>query len=108
VDDDNELEDIEYHGFTFYGLTNQVLTSSDVPSQARMSNFRTLRFLLPFICRRLTGQNLPQELVDNILRSTHWGFSREEAEHHRRSLMKDRVIATEAGLSGSGFSLCEH
>ncbi|KAJ7835971.1 hypothetical protein B0H13DRAFT_2288278 [Mycena leptocephala] len=108
VDDDNELEDIEYHGFTFYGLTNQVLTSSDVPFQARMSNFRTLRFLLPFICRRLTGQNLPQELVDNILRSTHWGFSREEAERHRRSLMKDRVIATEAGSSGSGFSLCEH
>ncbi|KAJ7841354.1 hypothetical protein B0H14DRAFT_1047587 [Mycena olivaceomarginata] len=109
VDDDEEhfdSEDKEYHEITFH-LTNQVLTTSDVPFQARMSTFRTLQFILPFICRRLTGQNLPPELVQHILQSAHWGFSREEAERHRRNLMKDRVIATEES-SRNDFSLCEH
>ncbi|KAJ7352391.1 hypothetical protein DFH08DRAFT_805641 [Mycena albidolilacea] len=110
VDDDEEhfdSEDKEYHGITFHKLTNQVLTTFDVPFQARMSNFRTLQFILPFICRRLTGQNLPPELVQHILQSAHWGFSREEAERHCRNLMKDRVIATEES-SRNDFSLCEH
>ncbi|KAJ6588743.1 hypothetical protein B0H19DRAFT_1057870 [Mycena capillaripes] len=106
-DEESESEDKEYHGITFQALKNQVLTSCDIPSQARMANFRTLRFVLPFICLRLTGKNLPPELVQHILQSTDWGFSREEAERHRRRLMKDRVVATEASLGGD-FSLCEH
>ncbi|KAJ7454732.1 hypothetical protein FB451DRAFT_1373392 [Mycena latifolia] len=108
VDDDDEEENESYHGVSFQGLKNQVLTSSDIPSQVRMTNIRTLRFLLPFICRHLTDQNLPPELVQRILDSAYWGFSREEAERHRRNLMKDRVILTDAATSRGGFSLCEH
>ncbi|KAJ6577438.1 hypothetical protein B0H19DRAFT_1119924 [Mycena capillaripes] len=111
VDDDDENSesaDKNYHGLTFENLTNRVLTSSDVPLQARMTNFRTLRFLLPLICLRLTGQNLPPELVQHIFQAASWGFSREEAERHRHNLMKDRVIGADATSINDTFSLCEH
>ncbi|KAJ7680683.1 hypothetical protein DFH06DRAFT_1315428 [Mycena polygramma] len=90
--------------------TNPVLTTSDVPFQVRMTNIRTLRFLVAFICRHITGQILPAELVQLILDSEYWGISREDAERHRRSLMKDRVINAETKRweSMTGFSLCEH
>jgi hypothetical protein len=108
VEDGEQKEERTPHGIsTSEDLTNEVLTSLDIPSQVRMTNIRTLRFLLPFICRRITGQNLPTELVQRILDSEYWGFSREEAECHRQSLMKDRVMDSNA-ISGGGFSLCEH
>ncbi|KAF7357695.1 BZ3500-MvSof-1268-A1-R1-Chr11-1g03198 protein [Mycena venus] len=97
------------HGITMFNepQNDVVLTSSDLPSQQRMTNIRTLRFLLPFICQRVTGQNLPAELVQRILEFGYWGFTREDAERHRRSLMKDRVADVEE-TEGSRFSLCEH
>ncbi|KAJ7284565.1 hypothetical protein C8J57DRAFT_1216984 [Mycena rebaudengoi] len=82
-----------YHGLAFQNLSNRVLTTCDIPYQERMTNFRTLRFLLPMICRNLVGHQLPPELVQHILNSGHWGFTREDAEQFRRSLMKDRVKA---------------
>ncbi|KAJ7680682.1 hypothetical protein DFH06DRAFT_1464841 [Mycena polygramma] len=99
------------HGFWLTKkLTNPVLTTSDVPSQIRMTNIRTLRFLLGLICRRITGQILPAELVQRILDSEYWGMSREDAERHRQSLMKDRVIdpKPKQAWRSIGFSLCEH
>jgi hypothetical protein len=112
VDDDEDhftSEDKEYHGIKYINLTNQVLTSSDIPYQGRMTNFRTLRILLPFVCRTLIGQTLPPELVQRILDSGDWGYTREEAEQHRRGLMRDRAIGAVVGENHRlDYSLCEH
>ncbi|KAJ7284557.1 hypothetical protein C8J57DRAFT_1708995 [Mycena rebaudengoi] len=97
-----------YHGITYKNLRNKVLTTSDIPYQVRTTNFRTLRILLPFVCQNLIGQNLPAELVQRILEFGDWGFTREEAEQYRRSLMKDRVMSTDKTDSRRHFSLCEH
>ncbi|KAJ6594273.1 hypothetical protein B0H19DRAFT_1246959 [Mycena capillaripes] len=108
VEDGEAPENRTSHGIImFEEHSNEVLTTADVPSQVRMTNIRTLRFLLPFICQRITGKNLPAELVQLILDRENWGFSREEAERHRQSLMKDRVVDADA-VVGDSYTLCEH
>ncbi|KAF7364731.1 Heat shock 70 kDa protein 12B [Mycena venus] len=95
-----------YHGLYLSNLPGRVITAADVPLQIRGTNFRTLRVLLPFVCQRLTGQRLPPELVQNVLDVGYWGFSREEAERHRRLLMQDRVVRDTR--REHEYSLCEH
>ncbi|KAJ6560157.1 hypothetical protein B0H19DRAFT_109647 [Mycena capillaripes] len=104
LEEEND-DDKEYHGLYLFALQRRVLTTADVSLQMRGTNFRTLRVLLPFICEQLTGRRLPAELVQCVLDAGNWGFSREEAERHRRRLMKDRVVPDQYF---SGFSLCEH
>ncbi|KAJ7665929.1 hypothetical protein DFH06DRAFT_262963 [Mycena polygramma] len=96
-----------YPGLYIMGLVPRVLTAADVPLQMRGTNLRTPRVLLPIVCERLTGQRLPPELVQHILEVGYWGFSREEAERHRRLLMRDRVVR-ETYRDLDGYSLCEH
>jgi hypothetical protein len=80
-----------------------VLTTSNVPQQARACNLPTLAFLLPIACRRVThGQRtLPPELVQVILShvrknaNMEFGMSREDAERRRRELMSDRKVQTQ-------------
>ncbi|KAJ7872308.1 hypothetical protein B0H14DRAFT_3438991 [Mycena olivaceomarginata] len=98
----------KYHALWLTKLPRRVLTTADVPLQMRGTNFRTLRVLLPFVCEQLTGQRLPPELVEWILDVGYWGFSREEAERHRRCLMKDRVVPGSLSHGPRGYSLCEH
>jgi len=91
--DDSDLEEdtIHYHGFSYSGLENlSVLTTADVPFQKRGDS--TLHVLLPKACFRLTGKNLPAELVNHIIVSDNLGLSRELAEHHRRQLMQERKV----------------
>jgi hypothetical protein len=91
--DDGDLEEdtIHYHGFAYSGLQNlSVLTTADVPFQKR--DDLALHTLLPKACLRLTGKNLPVELVIQIMESGHLGLSREMAEHHRRRLMQERMV----------------
>jgi hypothetical protein len=104
---DSEYEKV-YHALWLTKLPRRVLTTADVPLQMRGTNFRTLRVLLPFVCEQLTGQRLPSELVQWILDVGYWGFSREEAERHRRCLMKDRVVPGSLSHGSRGYSLCEH
>jgi hypothetical protein len=91
-----------------------VLTTSDVPQQARACNLPTLAFLLPIACREVThGQRtLPPELVQIILShvrenvNMEFGMSREDAERRRRALMSDRKVQTQDinGVSEHSFS----
>lgn len=84
---------ILYPGFSYRGLKRmKVLTTMDVPTQERGTNFRTLHFLLPFICKHLTNKSFPPELVDSVIGSVDQGMTREMAEKHRRELMKDRKV----------------
>lgn len=88
---------IEYPFFDLEGLEDvSVLTTSDIPSQARACNFPTLHFLLPVVCQRLTGRHLPRELVDLILASGNFGITREEAEGRRRGVMEERGLGAES------------
>jgi hypothetical protein len=86
----------------------QVLTSCDVPSQARPCNLPTLGFLLPIVCRQVTRgrRTLPPELVDIILAeiqdSLDFGMTREDAEVRRRELMADRKVQTK-NVNGVSF-----
>lgn len=106
--DDNDLsqDKINYPGFSYLGLADvSVLTSKDVPSQARACNFPTLRWLLPNICRQLTDQNLPADLTAQILQSADFGINREMAEIHRRELMKERQV-NNSGADVSSYIIC--
>jgi hypothetical protein len=72
-----------------------VLTSSDVPSQARACNMPTMSLLLGAAFRKTVGRSLPLELAQLILGETdgiEFGMSREEAERRRRALMADRKV----------------
>jgi hypothetical protein len=98
-DEDTSQNEKKYHGFSYRGLQGvHVLSSADVPSQARACNLPTLRFLLPVACRQRTRSRctLPSELVDRIVAAAladgGLGISREEAEIRRRELMADRKV----------------
>jgi hypothetical protein len=72
-----------------------VLTTSDVPSQARACNTPTMSLLLGAAFRKTVGRNLPLEIAQLILAETggiEFGMSREEAEGRRRALMADRKV----------------
>ncbi len=70
-----------------------VLTSSDVPWQARDCNARTLHSLLTLAFKRLIGKEIPAELRNYIVQiATEGTITREEAEKRRRELMEDRKI----------------
>jgi hypothetical protein len=94
VEDDNlESDQVSYHGFSYHELKNlSVLTTMDVPWQRRCSD-PTLQFILCDACRKLTGSNLPVELVAHIASLMDVGLSREKAEDHRRQLMNERKVA---------------
>ncbi|KAJ3710145.1 hypothetical protein C8R42DRAFT_381127 [Lentinula raphanica] len=98
-------------GFVIKGLRDMnVLTTSEVPNQMRKANEPTIRALLPTISVKLTGKEMPPELVDIIWKHAFAEtFSREEAEKHRLELMKDRKIKLQSrhGFDQT-YSLCEH
>jgi hypothetical protein len=104
VDDETnggDTDEVRYHGFTYSGLAFvHVLSSVDVPSQARACNIPTLRFLLGVASRQRTseGRTLPPEIVELIIDATlangGLGITREEAETRRRALMKDRKVGS--------------
>ncbi|KAJ3823219.1 hypothetical protein F5880DRAFT_561241 [Lentinula raphanica] len=87
-----------------------VLTTSEVPNQMRKANESTIRALLPTISVKLTGKEMPPELVDIIWKHAFAEtFSREEAEKHRLELMKDRKIKLQSRHGfDTTYSLCEH
>ena len=80
--------------------TYRVLTTADVPYQARGCNFPTLHLVLPDVCERLIGKRLPAEIVDWIIdadddgrfpeRGGSLGMSWKAAEETRRAAMSDR------------------
>jgi hypothetical protein len=102
VDDgDTDHDEWGYHGFSYQGLQGMhVLSSVDVPSQARACNLPTLRFLLLVACRQRTHgrRTLPSKLVDIILEAAlvdgGLGITQEEAEVRRRELMTDRKVGS--------------
>jgi hypothetical protein len=89
-----------------------VLSSVDVPSQARACNLPTLRFLLPVACRQQTHgrRTLPPELVESIVAAAladgGLGITREEAEIRRRELMADRKVGSVGVSEVRAFSCC--
>ncbi|KAJ3767263.1 hypothetical protein FB446DRAFT_755463 [Lentinula raphanica] len=98
-------------GFVIKGLRGMnVLTTSEVPNQMRKANEPTIRALLPTISVKLTGKEMPPELVDIIWKHAFAEtFSREEAEKHRLELMKDRKIKLQSRHGfDTTYSLCEH
>jgi hypothetical protein len=116
VDDTDKDPRIYFPGFIYQGLEDiTVLTSSDVPSQARVCNVPTLAFLLSAVCRRYTRDKraLPSELVDIIIShlaadsQVPLGISREDAEKRRRTLMEDRKVQTK-NVNGVSLHLYNH
>jgi hypothetical protein len=112
-DEDQFLDEIAYHGFSYTGLADMhVLSSVDVPSQARACNLPTLRFLLPVACRqRAHGRRtLPPELVESIVAAAladgGLGITREEAEIRRRELMADRKVGSVGVSEVRALSCC--
>jgi hypothetical protein len=101
IDDSDDSDTLRYPGFTYENMDNmKVLTSCDVPKQARACNLPTLKLLLCSACRQAVNgrQALPMEVADIILteamRDGGLGMSREEAERRRRMLMEDRRVQT--------------
>ncbi|KAJ3725634.1 hypothetical protein DFJ43DRAFT_1088486 [Lentinula guzmanii] len=112
VDDSVQEERIIIQpGFSIRGLQNMnVLTTSEVPIQMRKTNEPTMRALIPKISAKLTGQELPVELVEIIWMYASTGtMTREEAEEHRLALMTDRKIKLMLRYGyEQTYSLCEH
>ncbi|KAF9496465.1 hypothetical protein BDN71DRAFT_1505766 [Pleurotus eryngii] len=91
--DDAEAEDgrMDFPGVSYLNLPDApVLSTADVPWQARPTNMPTLRVLLPKACKQVIGKTLPPELVELIVGEDVYGMSREQAEMHRRDFMADR------------------
>ncbi|KAF4563236.1 hypothetical protein EYR36_003675 [Pleurotus pulmonarius] len=116
VDDEaSEGGRMEYRGYSTDGLEDMdVLTTSDVPWQARPCNIRTLHSILLLAFKRSIGKEIPAELRNYIVSmATEGTITREEAEKRRRELMEDRKF-TSTGLShqfwldSGAYSLCEH
>ncbi|KAL4255807.1 Protein of unknown function DUF4246 [Pleurotus pulmonarius] len=116
VDDEaSEGGRMEYRGYSTDGLEDMnVLTTSDVPWQARPCNIRTLHSILLLAFKRTIGKEIPAELRNYIVSmATEGTITREEAEKRRRELMEDRKF-TSTGLShqfwldSGAYSLCEH
>jgi hypothetical protein len=94
----------KYPGFDYSFEAHHVLTTADVPYQARGCNFATLHSVLPMVCQRLTNKPLPAELVELIINAGHdpidmvefadrngaLGMSWKAAEERRRAVMADR------------------
>ncbi len=91
---------MEYRGYSTDGLEDMnVLTTSDVPWQARPCNIRTLHSILLLAFKRSIGKEIPAELRNYIVSmATEGTITREEAEKRRRELMEDRKF-TSTGLS---------
>jgi hypothetical protein len=61
VDAGEFYNEVDFPGFAYRDMN--VVTTSDVPSQARACNMPTPELLLGAAFRRVTGKNLPVELV---------------------------------------------
>lgn len=91
---------ISRHGFSYHLKPHAVLTTSDIPPQARGCNLPTLHVLLPLVSEKLVGKKLPPELVELIIdlgdnkeypaRGGALGISWKIAEQMRREVMDDR------------------
>ncbi|KAF4566608.1 hypothetical protein EYR36_012039 [Pleurotus pulmonarius] len=117
--DENQTDGIDndtafYHGYVTSGLAGMnVLSSLDVPWQARPCNIATLHLLLSIAWKRLVGKDIPAELRNYIIAAAIEGtITREEAEKWRRELMVDRKIKgtsyRETRFWDGSYSLCEH
>ncbi|KAF7430750.1 hypothetical protein PC9H_006461 [Pleurotus ostreatus] len=109
------LDLVFYHGYVTRGLKDMnVLTSADVPWQARDCNIKTLHSLLTLSFKHRIGKEIPGELRNYIVQmATEGTISREEAEKRRRDLMEDRKIKPQNHQENrfwrdGGYSLCEH
>jgi hypothetical protein len=94
--DQDDHHHVDYPGFEYWAIKiMDVLTTSDVPSQARGCNTPTLTLLLDAAFRSVVGKNLPAELSQLILsemNGVEFGLSREKAEERRRAIMADRGV----------------
>ncbi|KAJ3969664.1 hypothetical protein EV361DRAFT_963930 [Lentinula raphanica] len=112
VDDSVQNETwVSRPGFAISGLEDMnVLTTSEVPNQMRKANEPTIRALLRTISTKLTGKELPPELVAIMWKYAFSGtISRGEAEEYRLELMSDRKIKPQTRYGfGPSYSLCEH
>ncbi|KAJ3848017.1 hypothetical protein EV368DRAFT_68627 [Lentinula lateritia] len=81
-------------GFSISGLSQMnVLTTSEIPMQERKTNDPTIRAFLRTISLKLTGQEIPPELIEIIFDYALEGtLKREDAERHRLALMSERKV----------------
>lgn len=116
VDHDKDIM-LEYHGFSYCFQSQKVLSTTDVPYQARGCNIATLHAILPLITQRLVGKRLPPEIVDHIIKiddsqsseqGVVLGMSWKAAEATRRAVMDDRRSKSEEWDNLPEYSLCEH
>jgi hypothetical protein len=93
-------------GITYLGIEEMnVLTSKDVPSQARACNLPTIAFLLRVAFRQRAGRFVPDELINLVLEGLEGPgaqMTRQEAEERRRDLMDDRRVNVK-GANGVGL-----
>lgn len=89
---------MEYRGYSTDGLEDMnVLSTSDVPWQARPCNIQTLHSLLLLSFKRSVGKEIPAELRNYVVSmATEGTITREEAEKRRRELMEDRKFTPTA------------
>jgi hypothetical protein len=96
---DPNYDPVNLPGITYWGVEEiNVLTSKDVPSQARACNLPTIAFLLRVAFRQRAGRLVPDELINLVLEGLEGlegpgaQMTRQEAEEWRRALMDDRRV----------------
>eukprot|EP01088_Endostelium_zonatum_P004025 TRINITY_DN1522_c0_g2_i1.p1 TRINITY_DN1522_c0_g2~~TRINITY_DN1522_c0_g2_i1.p1 ORF type:complete len:633 (-),score=168.83 TRINITY_DN1522_c0_g2_i1:31-1929(-) len=94
---------------------NRIVSTRDVPEQRWDKVKKETGYALCMVNKRLgegvrEGGYLPVEILERIMRWAKWGFTKEEAEEHRRKLMHERKYFV--GLNNEvwerRFSFCEH
>jgi hypothetical protein len=88
---------------------NRVKSSADIPEQ-QWDKFK------PGVVRALIEATvahrvpLPREMILQIVKMAKWGFSRKQAERHRKKLMWERkfVVTATNEIWERDFSFCEH
>jgi hypothetical protein len=95
-----------------HGITD---ASSSIKSSAHIPEQQWDK-LKPGVVRALveasvkTGVPLPREIIFRIVDLAKWGFTKEEADKHRKALMKERKYYIDANniQYEREFSFCEH
>ncbi|KAJ4464528.1 hypothetical protein C8J55DRAFT_529967 [Lentinula edodes] len=105
------FDSIHKPGFSISGLSQMnVLTTSEIPMQERKTNDPTIRAFLRTVSFKLTGQEIPPELIEIICNYALQGtLTREDAERHRLALMSERKVQVKGRYGRENtYSLCEH
>jgi hypothetical protein len=104
VDDDYldpDFDPSDQIGFYYDGIEDMnVLSTDDVPSQARACNLPTVAFLLRVAFRQYANRHVPDELIDLVLDGLGGPgqLTRQEAEKQRRAFIEDRKVNAESAL----------